>query len=589
MKVFVTGATGFLGSVLVRQLLSAGHQVKAIKRPTSKLDLLGQSAEQVEWLEGEVGDIDSLISGMEGTDGTFHCAAYLGFDGEFSRDLLMEVNVAGTANVVNASLEFENRRLVHISSIAALGRSDQMSGELNEAVEWVNSPMNTAYAVSKHLAEMEIYRGISEGLDAVIVNPSLVMGPGRKGENTMQIAEKLLSRSIPFIPKGGTNVVDVEDVASGAISAYHQGACVERYILSGHNMKWTEIMADLATPLGVPAPSRIVSPSVLKAFSYLSEGWATLSRTKPLINRETARLASSLSFYSNAKASKELKFVARPFSETAARIASAALMLLLVFVIGCSGGSPPLNERSIVTTLPVLHLILEPIASEYSFEVLLPDGQSPHGFQVSPSQARRLSEARLLVYAHPEIDGWASSLSPESSFTLWTDSATEDAHFWTDPVMASEAARRFADKLCEINQSEYALYRRRSIAFSVRVDSVSNSIGSELSSLQNECFVVAHSFMTQFLDRFGITSIGPIQPLPGHDSSPRTLAEMMNKAKTSGCRTLLVQKTVDNRSMESLAKDLGVRMVVVDPLGSEQVTYEAYLSALSQALLYSAE
>ena len=95
--------------------------------------------------------------------------------------------------------------------------------------------------------------------------------------------------------------------------------------------------------------------------------------------------------------------------------------------------------------------------------------------------------------------------------------------------------------------------------------------------------------MTQFLDRFGITSIGPIQPLPGHDSSPRTLAEMMNKAKTSGCRTLLVQKTVDNRSMESLAKDLGVRMVVVDPLGSEQVTYEAYLSALSQALLDSAE
>jgi len=155
--------------------------------------------------------------------------------------------------------------------------------------------------------------------------------------------------------------------------------------------------------------------------------------------------------------------------------------------------------------------------------------------------------------------------------------------------MASEAARRFADKLCEINQSECALYRRRSIAFSVRVDSVSNRIRTELASLQNECFVVAHSFMTQFLDRFGVSSIGPIQPLPGHDSSPRTLAEMMNQAKSSSCRTLLVQKTVDNRSMESLAKDLGVRMVVVDPLGSEQVTYEAYLSALSQALLDSAE
>ena len=323
MKVFVTGATGFLGSVLVKHLLSDDVQIRAIKRKQSSLDLLGSLADKIEWLEGDVEDIDSLIVGLKGTEGVYHCAAYLGFDGITSLERLNSVNVDGTSNVVNACLEYPGIRMLHVSSIAALGRSDNTVGELNESTEWKNSSLNTAYAISKHRAEMAVFRGVAEGLEAIVVNPSLVMGPGRKGENTMQIAERLKAGSIPFIPTGGTNVVDVEDVALGAIAAFKSGKSGHRYVLSGHNMTWHQIMSHLAEALNVKVPSRSVSPRILTSFACAAEAWATISRSKPLITREAARLSSSLTYYSNEKAKTELGYTSRPFEDTASRIAAA--------------------------------------------------------------------------------------------------------------------------------------------------------------------------------------------------------------------------------------------------------------------------
>lgn len=325
MKVFLTGATGFLGSVLSRQLLEDGHSIRALRRSSSRSDLIDGINHDIDWIEGDVLDPDSLEKGMIGVEAVFHCAAHLAFEGSRSEKQLMRVNVDGTANVVNASLCQSVSRLVHISSIAALGRVVNSIKCVDETAEWQRSRLNTAYGISKFRAEMEVQRGVAEGLDAVITNPSLVMGPGRKGENTMQIAEKLKSGSIPVLPTGGTNTVDVEDVASGIIRAYKYGASGERYILSGHNLMWSEILKTLADALGVNAPSRQVSPRFFYAISAIFEIAGRITGTTPLLTRETALLSSSISCYDNAKARQKLGCQFRPFSETAARIADTFL------------------------------------------------------------------------------------------------------------------------------------------------------------------------------------------------------------------------------------------------------------------------
>lgn len=323
MKVFVTGATGFLGSVLCRHLVELEHEVCAIRRTTPTAVQENSHSAKIRWVPGDVFDNEALLIGMQGADVVFHCAAYLGFEGTRSKDQIMKVNVQGTAEVVNAALESGVSRLVHVSSIAALGRSDDQMGAMDESTEWKRSKMNTTYAVSKHFAEMEVQRSIAEGLDAVIVNPSLIMGPGKPGENTMQIAEMLKARSLKFLPMGGTNVVDVEDVAAGMIRAFEHGKCGERYILSGHNMTWADILGTLSSALAVQPPKRRVGRKTFIFLSSVLETVGLLTRTKPILTREAARVASSLSFYTNTKAVTDLGYTFRPFTETAARIAAA--------------------------------------------------------------------------------------------------------------------------------------------------------------------------------------------------------------------------------------------------------------------------
>ncbi|MCH8961424.1 MAG: SDR family NAD(P)-dependent oxidoreductase [Bacteroidetes bacterium] len=253
MKTLVTGATGFIGSELTRQLLQEGVRVRILRRATSRLDLLGEAAQHVEHVLGDVTDPPSLCEAMADVGQVYHVAAYVGLGGRRDHARLHRVNVGGTAHVVNAALEAGVERLVHTSSIAALGRPER---PIDETTEWHASSANTAYAVSKHEAELEVYRGIAEGLDAVIVNPSLVFGVGRPGENTRLIAERIRDGKIPATPGGGTNVVDVEDVAAGHRQAMRHGKTGERYLLGGENISWKTIFGTLAEALGVAPPRR---------------------------------------------------------------------------------------------------------------------------------------------------------------------------------------------------------------------------------------------------------------------------------------------------------------------------------------------
>lgn len=322
MITLVTGATGFLGATLTRRLVKEGAQVRAVRREYSKLDLLDEIEGQLEWVTADVCDRESLDEAVHGVTRVYHCAATVGFDGRTSRKTFLDINVGGTANMIDAALDAGVERFVQTSSIAALGRNPGSRDCLDESAEWRESSYESDYGESKYRSELEVQRGIAEGLNAVIVNPSLIMGIGRSGENTMLLVENVRKRRIPLVPQGATNVVDVLDVVDGLIRAMETGQTGERYLLTGENLSWSGIIETLADALCVVPPRRTASPTLMMGISWMFELVGLLTRTRPLITREAARMSSMTYCYSNEKAIRDLGCSFRPFSETAARIAN---------------------------------------------------------------------------------------------------------------------------------------------------------------------------------------------------------------------------------------------------------------------------
>src|SRR5258705_2755808 len=181
--ILVTGATGLLGANLLAKLAQSGKQVKAIRRASSNMELAEKtlkrnklSLSDITWVEADVTDYFSLVEAMKEVEQVYHGAAVVSFNPE-AVSYMMQVNIAGTANVVNAALECGVKKLCRASSTAALGRTEE-STVMDEESHWQNSKYNSNYAISKYGAEREVWRGMEEGLDAVIVNPSVIIGPG---------------------------------------------------------------------------------------------------------------------------------------------------------------------------------------------------------------------------------------------------------------------------------------------------------------------------------------------------------------------------------------------------------------------------
>lgn len=323
MKTLVTGATGFLGSELTRQLVAAGADVRILRRDTSRLDLLGDTADEVEHAVGDVTDVGSLHAAMADVRQVYHAAAFVSLGGRRDRERLHRINVEGTANVVNAALAAGVERLAHTSSMAAFGRPEDAHRTIDETSEWRTSRVNTAYARSKYLAELEVFRGIAEGLDAVLVNPALIFGAGRPGENTLRIAEQVRDGKLPAVPTGGTNVVDVRDVAAGHRLAMERGRTGERYFLGSENLTWRAIIDALADAFDVPPPRRTLPPALAFTAGALAEALAFVTGGRPSLTREATRTASRFYRYDNRKAVEELGCSFRPFEETAQHIAQA--------------------------------------------------------------------------------------------------------------------------------------------------------------------------------------------------------------------------------------------------------------------------
>jgi len=318
--VLVTGATGFIGSVLTRQLVEEGADVRVFRRSTSSLDLLGSVSDRVEHAVGDLAQARRLHEAMQGVDRVYHVAALVSFD-PGDQEALRRTNVDGTANVVNAALEANVSRLVHTSSMAAFGRA--VDDVIDETTEWQGGSARSMYARSKYAAELEVHRGIAEGLDAVIVNPSLVFGVGGREMNTRRIVDAVRGGWLIAVPPGGTNVVDVRDVATGHRRAMAKGREGRRYFLGGENRSWMEIGGRLADAFGMDPPKYTVPSPLLRVGGAVAEIISKVAGGDPFLTRSTARTASHTYRYDNSRARSELGCRFRSFEATAQWIATS--------------------------------------------------------------------------------------------------------------------------------------------------------------------------------------------------------------------------------------------------------------------------
>ena len=303
-KVLVTGGTGFIGAYIIKELVDKGYHVRAIRR-SNKLPFFISPGilNKVEWVTGDVLDVISLNEAMQGVDAVIHSAALVSFDKK-ERKQMYNTNVDGTANVVNLALETGIKKLVHISSISALGRT--ATGEkVNEEKKWLTSKLNSHYGISKNKAEMEVWRGMGEGLDAVIINPSTVLGFGNWHDSSCAIFKNSY-KGFPWYTKGVNGFVAVEDVAKVAVLLMESNITEERFIINHENWEFKKLFDAIADGFRQKHPKWQATPFLSSIAWRVERIKSFLKNAKPLLTKETAKIALSKTYWQNDKILKAL-------------------------------------------------------------------------------------------------------------------------------------------------------------------------------------------------------------------------------------------------------------------------------------------
>lgn len=318
MKVLVTGATGFLGGWLVRRLLDEGCDVRILKRSAhgDAGDLEGLAVETV---IGDVTNVDSVMNATQDVDSVFHLAGLIAYT-RAQRAAMERVNIDGTHNVIRACEATSGvRRLVHLSSVVAIGASFDGKKPLDENSPYEIGHLNLGYFETKHQAELAVKAAVTRGsVDAVMLNPSTIYGPGdaKKGSRSTQL--QVARGKFPFYPSGGVNVVAVEDVIDGIIAAWKKGRTGERYILCGENLLIRDLFTRIATEAGVKPPSIYLPPPMIKTIGKIGDALEAIGRKGP-INSENAWTSILYHWFDSSKARRELGFDPKPASHAIAR------------------------------------------------------------------------------------------------------------------------------------------------------------------------------------------------------------------------------------------------------------------------------
>ncbi len=303
----ITGVTGLLGANLAVALLDAGHRVRATRRPKSRANHLRELG--VQWVEAELGDRAALARAFNGCDVVFHVAALVSVRRKPSAELLA-TNVSGTANVLAAIREAKVPRLVHCSTVGAVGLSED-GRPCTEDSPW-NFPehgMVDGYIETKRRAEALVKNAADRGLDAVIVNPCFMFGPYDARPSSGEMIVKIARRAVPGYPSGNNNFVDVRDVARGMLLAWEKGRRGERYILGGENLSYREAFERIAAVAGVKPPRLALPRAAARALGLIGDIGERLSGREPLINSVTVGWGFRPDFiFSSDKARRELGY-----------------------------------------------------------------------------------------------------------------------------------------------------------------------------------------------------------------------------------------------------------------------------------------
>lgn len=274
----------------------------------------GDVLKKVQWVEGDVLDVMALADAMHGIDIVIHSAAVVSFN-KSDRNHMYQINIQGTANVVNVAIEQKVRRLVYISSVAALGRSKN-STVVDENAKWEDSKANTHYAITKHKAELEVWRGFAEGLEGVILNPATIIGYGNWSTGSSAIFKSAYNE-FGWYTNGVNGFTDVEDVAKAAVELMKSNITEQRFIVCNDNWSFKKLFDTMADAFGKKRPHREATP-FLGAIAWRIEKLKSFfSRQKPLVTRETAKLAQTQTIFDNTKLPKTLpQFKYTPLANT---------------------------------------------------------------------------------------------------------------------------------------------------------------------------------------------------------------------------------------------------------------------------------
>ena len=336
--IFVTGGTGMVGAHLLYEMVLKGDKIRALIRPGSSLNRIEKIfsfynpeyqslLQRIDWVEGNILDKDSLSKHLNGIDQIYHAAAIISFDPR-DREKMIHTNCMGTQNLVDLALTLGIPKFCHVSSIAAIG-SPPEGIEANEDHSWRNTREHSAYTESKYLAEMEVWRAILQGLNAVIVNPSVIIGPGDWKSGSSLFFTKV-RKGFKFYTKGGTGFVDIRDVTSVIITLMAddnwENLKNQRYILSAENMTFREFFNHIADNLHVKRPMYFAGNMVLKVACNLLAINRFLSGTPPSITRETVKSANKLCYYDGTRICRTIGFEYTPIEVSIKR--NAAIFLL---------------------------------------------------------------------------------------------------------------------------------------------------------------------------------------------------------------------------------------------------------------------
>jgi len=317
--IFITGCNGLVGSHIARQLLLGNPKIIAFRRKTSDMSLVKDIEKYITWVEGDIMDVELLKKTISNCDTVIHSAAIISFSPK-RRNQMYTINVQGTTNVVNAALVNNVKRFCYVSSIAAIGRKKN-NNVIDEKSLWEEHEYNTHYAKSKYLAELEVWRGIEEGLPAFIINPSVILGQGNLDNGSTKLFNYVFRKN-KFYTNGYLNYVDVDDVASITVKLIEKECVGERFILNAGNVSYKDLFSKIATASNLYPPSIKVTKFFAELFWRLENIRSLFSSSEPIITKETVRLSNHCFKYSNAKITNFLNHQFTPLSETIAKTTS---------------------------------------------------------------------------------------------------------------------------------------------------------------------------------------------------------------------------------------------------------------------------